>query len=123
MAIDPIDYLIVPRMVAALLTVPLLTAFFNVLGLVAAQTFASSVLSLEASRFMTSATDATEWSDISAGLWKSLAFAAIMVWISTYRGFNATGGAKGVGQATTRAVVETSVLILALDYMLTAFLF
>jgi phospholipid/cholesterol/gamma-HCH transport system permease protein len=123
MAIDPIDYLIVPRMVAALVTVPLLTALFNVIGLIAAQSFSSSVLGLEGSRFMTSASDATEWSDVSAGLWKSLAFALIMVWISTYRGFNARGGAKGVGQATTRAVVETSVLILALDYMLTAFLF
>ncbi len=123
MAIDPIDYLIVPRLLAAMLTVPLLTAAFNVIGLFAAQSFASAVLGLEAARFMTSATDATAWTDVSAGLWKSLVFALIMVCISTYRGFTATGGAKGVGQATTRAVVETSVLILALDYVLTALLF
>ena len=54
---------------------------------------------------------------------KSFAFALLIVWISTYRGFHATGGAKGVGQATTAAVVESAVLILAIDYVLTALLF
>jgi phospholipid/cholesterol/gamma-HCH transport system permease protein len=67
--------------------------------------------------------DAIEWSDVVEGLVKSIAFGALMIWIATYRGYHARGGAQGVGLATTRAVVETSVLVLALDYVLTALLF
>ncbi len=123
MAIDPLEYLVSPRILAAVLVVPLLTSMFIVLGLGAAQVFSAQFLGLESSRFMTSAVDALDVDDVAAGLYKSIAFAVLMVWISTYRGYHAVGGAKGVGQATTRAVVEISVLVLGLDYVLTAFLF
>ncbi len=123
MAIDPLDFLVAPRIVAALIAVPLLTCFFIVLGIGAAQVFSSQILGMEGSQFMTSARDALTWSDVYAGLVKSVVFAVLLVWISTYRGYHASGGAKGVGLATTRAVVEVSVLVLASDYILTAFLF
>lgn len=123
MAIDPLDFLVAPRIIAALVAVPLLSSWFIVLGIASAQFFSTRVLGLEASSFSSSVTSALEWSDVSAGLVKSLCFGILMVWISTYRGYTASGGAKGVGQATTRAVVEVSVLVLALDYVLTAFLF
>ncbi len=123
MAIDPMDFLVAPRVIAALLAVPLLTSLFIVLGLGAAHSFTTHFLGMEGSQFMTSVRDALKWSDVSAGLVKSVVFAVLLVWISTYRGYHASGGAKGVGLATTRAVVEVSVLVLASDYVLTAFLF
>lgn len=123
MAIDPMSYLVVPRVVSSLLVVPMLTALFTLAGLGVAQLFAVSALGFERAAFASSIADAIQWSDVVEGLTKSFAFALLMVWIATYRGYHATGGAKGVGRATTQAVVETSVLVLAVDYMLTALFF
>jgi phospholipid/cholesterol/gamma-HCH transport system permease protein len=123
MAIDPLSYLVAPRIVASVLAVPMLTAMFTLAGLAVAQVFAVNVLRFDRAGFASSVTSAIEWSDVTEGLSKSLAFAVLMVWIATYRGYQASGGAEGVGQATTRAVVETSVLVLALDYVLTALFF
>jgi phospholipid/cholesterol/gamma-HCH transport system permease protein len=123
MAIDPLSYLVAPRIAASLVVVPMLTAMFTLAGLAVAQTFAVNVLGFDRAGFASSVANAIEWSDVVEGLTKSLAFAILMVWIATYRGYHASGGAKGVGQATTQAVVETSVLVLAVDYMLTALLF
>lgn len=123
MAIDPIDYLVTPRLLAGLVTVPMLTAMFTLVGLGVAQLFSSTVLGLPPGAFSSSAFDAVEWSDASAGIYKSLVFAVFIVWVATYRGYYATGGARGVGRGTTRAVVETSVLILAVDYVMTALMF
>jgi phospholipid/cholesterol/gamma-HCH transport system permease protein len=123
MAIDPLSYLIAPRIVSSLIAVPLLTAIFTLSGLGVAQAFAVNVLGLERAGFASSVAEAIRASDVVEGLTKSVAFALLMVWISTYRGYHAEGGAKGVGQATTQAVVETSVLVLATDYVLTALLF
>ncbi|HEX2736208.1 MAG TPA: MlaE family lipid ABC transporter permease subunit [Polyangiaceae bacterium] len=123
MAIDPLDYLVAPRVLAGILVVPLLTSVFTVIGLCVAQMFVVGALGLDAGTFASSVQNALEGSDIVEGLVKSLAFGLLIVWIACFRGCNATGGAKGVGQATTRAVVDTAVLILAVDYVLTALLF
>ncbi len=123
MAIDPISYTVVPRIWASLLSVPLLSALFTVSGLFVARAFAVNVLGLDAAGFDASVQNAIEWSDVVEGMSKASLFSVLIAWISTYRGYHASGGAKGVGQATTRAVVETSVLVLALDYVLTALLF
>lgn len=123
MAIDPVSYAVVPRIWASLLSVPLLTTLFAVIGLGVAQAFGVGVLGLDRAGFVASVKDAIEWSDVVEGLSKSGVFSLVLVCMATYRGYHASGGAKGVGQATTRAVVETSVLVLALDYALTALLF
>jgi phospholipid/cholesterol/gamma-HCH transport system permease protein len=123
MAIDPIGYTVVPRIRAALLAVPLLTALFTVSGLFVARGFAVGVLRLDAAGFDASVEAAIESSDVVEGLTKAVAFSVLLAWLSAYRGYHASGGAKGVGQATTRAVVEASVSILAIDYVLTALLF
>jgi phospholipid/cholesterol/gamma-HCH transport system permease protein len=123
MAIDPLGYLVAPRILAAVLVAPMLTALFTLTGLAVAQWFGVGALGLDRAQFASSVRDAIEWPDVVEGLSKSLTFAILMVWIATYRGYHARGGAQGVGQATTRAVVETSVLVLALDYVLTALLF
>lgn len=123
MAIDPIDYLVKPRLVAGIIACPLLTSLFTLVGLGVAQLFATQVLGFDSANFSASIKQAIEWADVAEGLTKSLVFGTLLVTISTFRGYRASGGAKGVGLATTRAVVETSVLVLALDYVLTALLF
>lgn len=123
MAIDPLSYLVVPRVIAAVFVAPMLTALFTLTGLAVAQALCVNVLGLDRAQFSSSVTSAIEWSDVLEGLTKSLTFSILMCWIASYRGYHARGGAQGVGQATTHAVVETSVLVLALDYVLTALLF
>jgi phospholipid/cholesterol/gamma-HCH transport system permease protein len=123
MAIDPVSYGVAPSFGASVLVVPPLTALFSVTGLFVARLFAVGALGLDAAQFEASVRNALEWSDVSEGLIKSLAFAVLIAWIATYRGYHASGGARGVGQATTRAVVETSVLILGVDFVLTALAF
>jgi phospholipid/cholesterol/gamma-HCH transport system permease protein len=123
MAIEPLSYLVAPRFIAAVLTAPMLTALFIITGIAVAQTFCVHALGMDEAQFSSSVSSAIESSDVVEGLSKSLTFSVLMAWIACYRGFNAHGGAYGVGQATTRAVVETSVSVLAIDYVLTALLF
>ena len=123
MAIDPVSYLVVPRVLASVFVAPLLTAFFTLTGLAVGQALCVQVLGQDRAQFTSSVHNAIEWSDVAEGLTKSLIFSVLMVWIACYRGYHAHGGAQGVGQATTHAVVETSVLVLAVDYILTALLF
>ena len=123
MAIDPMDYLVAPRIVAGLVAIPLLTVLFTLTGLAVAHVFCVEALGMESAALAASIHDAIETPDVIEGVTKSLVFALLIVWVSTYRGFHARGGAKGVGQATTRAVVDVAVLILATDYALTALLF
>jgi phospholipid/cholesterol/gamma-HCH transport system permease protein len=121
-AVDPLHYLAGPRLVASVIALPLLTAMFSVAGIAAAYVFGVTVLGLDGQAFMSNVRSSTEWSDVSIGLWKGLIFGALIAWIATFRGFETSGGARGVGLATSRTVVETAVLILCGDYVVTALL-
>ena len=121
-AVDPCHYLAMPRLVASLVALPLLTALFSLAGIAAAYVFGVSVLGLDGLAFMSNVRSSVEWSDVSIGLWKGLIFGVVIAWISTFRGFQASGGARGVGLATSRTVVETAVLVLCGDYVVTALL-
>lgn len=123
MAVDPLQYFVSPRLVAAVAVIPLLTAIFSLVGIGAAYLLAISILHLDGGQFLGSVRDSVDWSDVSGGIWKSLVFAVFVAWICSYYGFFARGGAKGVGTATTQAVVATSVVILVSDYVMTALLF
>jgi phospholipid/cholesterol/gamma-HCH transport system permease protein len=123
LSIDPVHYLVVPRLLASVVAVPLLTALFSLAGIGAAYLFGVSVLGLDGLAFMSNVRRSVEWSDVSIGLWKSLLFGMLIAWIATFRGYHATGGARGVGRATTRTVVESAVLILSGDYVVTALFF
>jgi phospholipid/cholesterol/gamma-HCH transport system permease protein len=123
MAIEPLSYLVAPRFIASVLTAPLLTSLFIVTGIAVAQTFCVHALGMDQAQFSSSVSSAIEASDVVEGLCKSLAFSVLMAWIACYHGYHAHGGAHGVGQATTRAVVVTAVSVLAVDYVLTALLF
>ena len=120
MAVDPIQYLSATRLWAALVTVPMLTAFFDLAGIGAALVFGVNVLGLDGALFMSSIREAVEWSDVSEGIVKSIVFALLIAWVSCFQGYHARHGAEGIGRATTNSVVIISVLVLASDYAMTA---
>lgn len=121
-AVNPHHYLAMPRLVASVIALPLLTALFSLAGILAAYVFGVSVLGLDGLAFMSNVRSSVEWSDISIGLWKGLIFGVMIAWLSAFRGFQTSGGARGVGLATSRTVVETAVLVLCGDYVVTALL-
>ena len=123
MAVDPVHYLVSPRLLATVIVVPMLTALFSLVGIAAAYLLSVSVLRLDGGSFISGIRQRVEWIDVSAGIHKSIIFAFVIAWIATYRGFHAHGGAKGVGMATTSAVVNIAVLVLVGDYLMTALLF
>jgi len=121
-AVDPPHYLAVPRLWASVIALPLLTVMFSVAGVTAAYVFGVSVLGLDGLAFISNVRSSVHGTDISIGIWKGLIFGAVIAWIATFRGFHTSGGARGVGLATSRTVVETAVLILCGDYIVTALL-
>ena len=123
LAVDPINYLVVPRLLASVVVVPLLTALFSVAGIAAAYVFGTVALGLDGLAFMSNIRSSMEWSDVSVGLWKGLVFGAVIALMATYRGFQTRGGATGVGLSTSRTVVESAVLILSGDFVITALFF
>ncbi len=123
MAVNPIQYLIVPRFLAGVIMVPLLTALFNLVGMVGCYSVGVGLLHIDEGVFYENVKWFVEPSDIYNGLIKSCFFGGILTLVGCYKGFYATGGARGVGLATTQSVVVSSVLILAADYILTAIMF
>ena len=119
MAVEPEHYLLVPRVWAGVLTLPLLTAIFNFVAIVAAAFVAVNVENLSVAAFWARIPSWVDPSDVFGGLIKSAVFGLILSLAGCYKGYNATGGARGVGHATTQAVVLGSVLILVSDYLLT----
>jgi len=123
LAVDPLHYLVVPRLLASVTVVPLLTALFSMAGIAAAYFFGVTILGLDRLAFMSNIRSSMEWKDVSVGLWKAVLFGVLIACIATYRGFQTRGGATGVGRATSRTVVETAVLILSGDFVVTALFF
>jgi phospholipid/cholesterol/gamma-HCH transport system permease protein len=118
MAVDPINYLVKPRMLAAILMMPLLTATFDVVGTFGSYVVGVRVLGLSEPQFMVRLKDWVDWDDIWTGLLKAVVFGLIMGTVACYKGFYTKGGAKGVGRATTSAVVVSSVAILVANFFI-----
>lgn len=123
MAVEPVQYLVLPRLLATTIAMPLLAILFEFSGMVGAYLTAVYQLGMEGPVFMNSVQEYLELEDITHGLIKSVVFGLIVSLVSCAKGFHVTGGARGVGQATTRAVVISSLLILASDYAMTAIMF
>ena len=123
MAVDPIRYLITPRLIAGLIMVPMLTLLSYTSGLLGGYFVGTVLYGINPYLFVEKMKDFTELYDIVGGLYKSAAFSVLIVMISCYFGYIAKGGAEGVGKATTTAVVVSSVLILIVDYFLTELIF
>lgn len=121
MAVNPIQYLVVPRVIAAILMFPALTMLFNVLGYAGAYLMGIYVAGIPEGPFIEHTRGFLVPDDVLHGLLKALLFGAVVAIITTWRGYAATGGARGVGEGTTRAVVSSSIGILLVDYGITLF--
>jgi phospholipid/cholesterol/gamma-HCH transport system permease protein len=119
LAVNPIQYLVVPRVVAATLMVPALTMVYNVLGLIGCYVVAVVMKEVDRGLFMEYLTRFVDLNNYWHGLVKAVFFGFVLAIIGCFQGYNAGGGAKGVGLATTRAVVMGCVTILLVDYLLT----
>lgn len=120
MAVDPVRQVVVPRFLGGVIAMPLLVAIFNVVGLFGAQLIGVQLMGVDAGAFWSQTQQAVELGDVSEGIVKSMAFGLVCSLIAVYEGYHAEPTAAGVGLATTRTVVVSSVLTLLVDYMLTA---
>ncbi len=123
MAVDPVRYLVVPRIVAAFFMLPVLCIVSDFVGVVGGYFVGVNLLGINAGTYLNNTTKYLALSDITNGLVKAACFGIILAAIGCYKGYNARGGAQGVGVATTEAVVLSSVLILINDYFLTSIMF
>lgn len=119
MAVSPVQYLVVPRVLALIITMPLLTMLFNYLGFLGAFIVAVYQSGINEGTFMGRIHRLVELSDLLGGLFKASVFGGIIGLVACQRGITASGGSKGVGMAATRTVVTCSVSILVVDYFLT----
>jgi phospholipid/cholesterol/gamma-HCH transport system permease protein len=121
MAVDPLRYVAAPRFIGGVIAMPLLAAVFNIIGLFGAQLVGVQLLRVDRGSFWSQMQSAVELKDVVEGIVKSLVFGIACSLIAVYEGYHAEPTAAGVGLATTRTVVTSSVLILLLDYVLTSF--
>ena len=119
---NPIKYLAVPRFLACVTMIPLLTIFSSFLGIWGGLLVSVNKLGIPSTVYWNDILDFMQLSDFFHGIIKSFVFAVIIVVISCYKGFLTHGGAEGVGKATTQAVVASMVLILGSDYFLSSLL-
>jgi phospholipid/cholesterol/gamma-HCH transport system permease protein len=116
---DPFRYLIAPRLTAAIITLPLLTVAADIIGIAGGWLVATRTLAFNPVVYVRNTWDFLQDWDVESGLIKAAAFGFIVALMGCYHGFNASGGARGVGRATTHAVVSAAILIFAADYLLT----
>jgi phospholipid/cholesterol/gamma-HCH transport system permease protein len=118
MALNPMRYLVAPSILAGLVTFPLMTAIFDVVGIFGGYLVGVKLLGLSPGTYFGEMQTFVDLNDIMTGFWKSLSFGVIVTWVCTYKGFHVGHGAEGVARATTQAVVLSSVLILVWDYFM-----
>src|SRR5262244_3086555 len=120
MAINPIQYLVSPRIIAGLISMPLLTAIFDVVGIFGAYLIGVGLLGVSSGSYFAGMDTSVVFQDVYSGFVKSLSFGLIITWVCCYKGFNAPPMATGVSRATTESVVLSFVLVLVWDYFLTS---
>jgi phospholipid/cholesterol/gamma-HCH transport system permease protein len=120
MAVDPVQRVVVPRFLGGVIAMPLLSAIFAVIGIYGAQLVGVQIMHVDAGSFWSQMRASVALSDIDEGIVKSCIFGVACSLIAVYEGYYASPTAEGVGRATTRTVVTSAVVILFLDYLLTA---
>lgn len=123
LATNPVKYLVVPRFVALSIMVPLLTLYADAVGIFGSYLICVYRLGIKASMYMHVTFDALLLKDLYTGLIKTVFFGMIISLVSSYEAFNVKGGAEGVGQATTRSVVTSFIMIIVADCLFTAFFY
>jgi len=120
---DPVRYLVMPRMLAAMLMMPLLVMLADAIGILGGYVISVNALDQNPHTYIEHSYDYLELIDLYSGLLKAMVFGAIIGLVSCAEGYYCDGGAAGVGKATTRAVVVSAMTILIADYILTAWIF
>jgi phospholipid/cholesterol/gamma-HCH transport system permease protein len=123
MGLSPYRYFIVPNILAGIIAVPLLTAIFDVVGIMGGYLVGVKLLGVGSGTYFGEMMNHVEMKDILEGVYKSLNFGVIITWVCCYKGFYTGVKAEGVSKSTTQAVVLSSVLILIWDYFMTSALF
>jgi phospholipid/cholesterol/gamma-HCH transport system permease protein len=120
MAVDPVGRVVVPRFLGGVIAMPLLSAIFAVIGIYGAQLVGVQVMGVDGGSFWSQMRASVALRDINEGIVKSCIFGVACSLIAVYEGYHASPTAEGVGSATTRTVVTSAVVILFLDYLITA---
>lgn len=123
LCINTHQYLIVPRIIASTIIVPFLSIFCSFFGIMSGYYMSVYSLGINAEVYMEAVIANVEWSDISNGIIKAFVFGFLLAAISTYKGYHASGGARGVGIAITKSVVSAILTIVIADYVLTSLMF
>ena len=119
MAVDPIDYLVVPRFIAASIVLPILTVIFNLFAMISTLFISLTMFNVDQGGFWDKVRKLVEMRDLWAGIEKSFLYGSVIALVSCYYGLKAGGGAKGVGEATTKSVVGILLALLAVDFVMT----
>ncbi len=123
MAIDPLERIVQPRLIAAIIAVPALTIIFNLCAILGGVVFAVFMMGNDSLTFWANMQSSVElWRDFAHGMWKSLAFGVLAGWLAVYYGWTARPTGEGVALATTQTVIATSISVLILDFVLSAFM-
>jgi phospholipid/cholesterol/gamma-HCH transport system permease protein len=120
---NPHKYLITPRLLAAVITLPLLVIVADIIGVLGGYLISIYRLDFNSAMYIKQTFDFIKIEDVTSGLIKAAVFGFIIALMGCYHGFHSRGGAEGVGRATTQAVVSSSILILIANYFLTSLLF
>jgi phospholipid/cholesterol/gamma-HCH transport system permease protein len=120
MAVDPLARVVAPRFLGGVISMPLLAAIFSMIGIFGAQLIGVQLMGVDSGSFWSQMRAGVGLRDITEGIVKSCAFGVACSLIAVYEGFFATPTAEGVGRATTRTVITSAVVVLFLDYLLTA---
>lgn len=124
MAVNPMQRVVAPRFLAGVISMPLLATIFSAVGVIGAYLVAVELLGLDSGAFWSQPQNAVDfYQDIVNGLIKSMVFGVVVAWISVFEGYDCIPTSEGLGQATTRTVVHSSLAILFLDFILTALMF
>ncbi len=122
MAVDPVRRVCAPRFIGGFIAMPLLAAIFGMIGIFGAQLVGVTLMGVDSGQFWSQMRGAVAVKDVTEGILKSIVFGFACSAIAVYEGYHAVPTAEGVGRATTRTVVTSSVSVLVIDYMLTAVL-
>ena len=124
MAVNPMQRVIAPRFMAGVISMPMLALIFSAVGILGGSLVAVELLGLDSGAYWSQTQDKVDlYEDIYNGIIKSLVFGVVAVWIAVFEGYDCVPTSEGLGQATTRTVVHSSLAILFLDFILTALMF
>ena len=124
MAVDPLRRVIAPRFWAGFICMPLLAAIFSAIGIIGGHLVGVDWLGLDSGTYWSVMQAEVDWSDdVLNGVIKSLVFAFVVTWIAVYKGYDCVPTSEGISRATTSTVVQSSLIVLGLDFILTALMF